>query len=147
MCVSCQSPAPGLAVNPLANSLERQSTSGGTEIVCRGFRPWCCDTGSSSHFTKLVMSSDPHGPLVTDPCLTRWCCSHPHAHHTLACSSTGKDELTDKFSLLALVRHPHTHSLARFLPKWTSKYFYIRPVSLGTESPPHSPRPTCALLP
>ena len=67
----------------------------GTEIVCHGFRPSCCDTGSSSHFTKLVTSSDPHGPSVTDPCLTRhrrW--SHPHAHHTLACSSTGKDELS-----------------------------------------------------
>jgi len=57
-----------------------------TEIVCRGFRPWRCDTGSSSHFTKLVTSSDPHGPSVTDPCLTH-CrrCSHPHAHHMLAC--------------------------------------------------------------
>ena len=66
----------------------------GTEIVCRGFRPWCCDTGSSSHFTKLVTSSNPHGPSVTDPCLTCRRCSHPHAHHTLACPSTGKDELS-----------------------------------------------------
>jgi len=32
---------------------------------------------------------------VTGPCLTCWlCCSHPHAHHTLACPSTGKDELS-----------------------------------------------------
>ena len=79
VCVSCPSPAPILAVHPLANSLERQSTSGGgTEIVCRGFRPWCCDTGSSSHFTKLVTSSDPHGLLVTDPSLTH--CDRPVPH-------------------------------------------------------------------
>ena len=73
----------------------------GTEIICRWFRPWCCDTGSSSHFTKLVTSSDPHGPSVTDPRLTR-CqrCSHPHVHHTLACSLVGL----------------HTSSLVRFFP-------------------------------
>ena len=35
---------------------------------------------------------------MTDPCLTCWRrCSLPHAHHTLACRSTGKDELSRRW--------------------------------------------------
>ena len=85
-------------------------------MVCHGFRPWCCDMGSSSHFMKLVTSSDPHGPSVTDPCLTR-CrrCSHPHAHHTLACSSTGKHELS-RWRWSAPTHAPHAHLQACTLP-------------------------------
>ena len=98
------------------------------------------------------MSSDPHGPSVTDPRLTRWrSCSHPHAHHMLACSSTGKDELSrcwrwsdthtrttlslsspllrayTRFLLASLL--PPWLSLALFLTsfssEWTSNSFYI----------------------
>ena len=74
-CVSRLSAAPSFAVYPLMNSLECQSTSGGHR-------------DRLSRVYTLVL-------LVTDPCLTCWwCCSHPHAHHTLACPSTGKDELS-----------------------------------------------------
>ena len=49
---------------------------------------------------------------MIDPCVTCWRrCSHPHTHHTLACRSTGKDELS---------RYWHwsdTHMLTRWLPR------------------------------
>ena len=126
VCVSRPSSAPSLAVHPLANSLECQLTSGGTEIVCCGFKPWCCDMGSSSHFTKLVTSSDPHGPLVTDPHLIR--CDRPVPHSlsallTPTCAAHAhllkhwKGRTDWRIVLLALVRHPHAHSLTSSLAR------------------------------
>ena len=165
---------PALPGTHSPTALNASRCLGGTDIVCRGFRPWCCDTGSSSHFTKLVMSSDPHSPLVTDLCLTRCdrpvphslvtdpClthyphCSHPHAHHTLACSSTGKDKLTDKLSRCWCWSDTHrlTHSLARSPPNGPPPLF-IYPARLGghrvpppTLAPPHLrtiTMTTCAL--
>ena len=66
---------PALPCTLSRGSLECKSTSGGHRD-----RP--------SWVSTLVL-------LVTDPCLICWRrCSHPHGHHTLACRSTGKDELS-----------------------------------------------------
>ena len=47
--------------------------------------------------------------MVNDPCLTFWrLCSHPHAHHTLACRSSRQDEPSRCW------RWPDTHTRASF---------------------------------
>jgi len=77
--------------------------------------------GSSSHFTKLVTSSDPHGPLMTDPRLIRSDRPVPHSLSSLLTPTRAPHARLLKHwegrivSLLALVRHPHAHSLASSL--------------------------------
>ena len=119
-----QHPAFPCTHSPTAFNASRRL--GGTEIVCRGFRPWCCDTDSSSHVTILMTSSDPHGPLVTDPHLIR--CDRPVPHSlsallTPTCAAHAhllkhwKGRTDWRIVLLALVRHPHAHSLTSSLAR------------------------------
>ena len=131
----------------------------GTKIVCCGFRPWCCDTDSSSHFTKLVTSSDPHGPsvthtLVTDPCLSLSALLTPTRAPHARLLKHWKGRIA---SLLALVRQPHAHhtlacSLARFLacmlPLWLASslacfnsLFLFGSRALSLSSPPQNGPP------
>ena len=66
------------------------------------------------------MSSDPHGPLVTDPRPTRCVRPVPHSLSLLKPSRAPHACLLKHWkgqivSSLALVRHPHAHSLASSL--------------------------------